>query len=317
VKRASLTIVSAMAAAAVLAGCGGSSSGTKSDAAAQPAGSGSKAFDQKLFDQLPKDIQESKTISFGALWETPPAISVDPKDTKKPIGITPDLAAAVSEILGVTPEWQNMQWPAQLPGLQAGNVDVLWGQVSDSKEREESVADIIAWSQSPLALLVASGNPQKIGKLGDACGLKVAVPIGSQQSAAVEGVSGTACKGKEPIKAVEYPGAQQAIVALKAGSVDAWFDTGSSIREAADAGGFDVVPLEQDEIGAYMQTISGVAIAKAQPGLTEAIHGALQKLAESGEYQDILEKWKVADNALPVEEIKINGFTGIKAGEQA
>jgi polar amino acid transport system substrate-binding protein len=315
VKRASLTVVSAMAAAAVLAGCGGSSGDAETDAAAEPAGS--QAVDQELVDLLPEDIQESKTISFGALWETPPIISVDPSDTKTPIGITPDLAAAVSEILGVTPEWQNMQWPAQLPGLQAGNVDVLWGQVSDSKEREESVADIIAWAQSPLALLVASGNPEGIEALGDACGLKVAVPIGSQQSAAVEGVSGTACEGQDPIEAVEYPGAQQAIVALKAGSVDAWFDSASAIREAADAGGFDVVPLEQDEIGDYMQTISGVAIAKEQPGLTQAIHGALVQLAESGEYQEILEKWEVPDNALPVEEIKINGFTGIEAGEKA
>lgn len=202
-------------------------------------------------------------------------------------------------------------------GLQAGNVDVLWGQVSDSAERERSVADIVAWSQSPLALLVASGNPKDIAALGDACGLKVAVPIGSQQSKAVEGVSGTACKGKSPIQAVEYPGAQQAIVALKAGSVDAWFDTGSSIKEAADAGGFDVVGLKQDEIGAYMATISGVAIAKEQPGLTEAIAGALQQLAKDGTYQDILKKWDVADNALAVEDITINGFTGIKAGEKA
>lgn len=304
-----------MAAAAVLAGCGGSSGDAGTDAAAEPGGS--QAFDQKLFDLLPKDIQESKTISFGALWETPPVISVDPKDTKTPIGITPDLAAGVSEILGVTPKWQNMQWPAQLPGLQAGNIDVLWGQVSDSKEREESVADIISWSQSPLALLVASGNPEGLGALGDACGLKIAVPIGSQQSAAVEGVSGTACDGEEPIEAVEYPGAQQAIVALKAGSVDGWFDTASSIREAADAGGFDVVPLEQEEIGDYMGTISGVAIAKEQPGLTQAIHGALVQLVESGEYQDVLDKWEVGDNALPAEEIKINGFTGIEAGEKA
>jgi ABC-type amino acid transport substrate-binding protein len=317
VKRASLTIVSAMAAAAVLAGCGGSSSDAKTDAAANP--SGSQAFDQKLFDQLPKDIQESKTISFGALWETPPYISVDPKDTKTPIGITPDLAAGVSEILGVTPKWQNMQWPAQLPGLQAGNVDVLWGQVSDTAEREQSVADIIAWSQSPLALLVASGNPKDIGKLGDACGLKVSVPIGSQQSQAVEGVSKTACtdQGKPAIKAVEYPGAQQAIVALKAGSVDAWFDSRSPVQEAADKGGFDVVTLENAEIEKYMQTINGVAIAKDQPGVTQAIAGALQKLAKSGEYQDILDKWKCGDNALQVEDIKINGYTGIKAGEQA
>jgi len=317
VKRASLTAVSVLAAAAVLTGCGGSSDDAEPAAAA--GSTGTQSFDQELFDLLPAEIQESKVVRFGALWETPPNISVDPADTTTPIGATPDLAAAVSEVLGVTPEWQNMQWPAQLPGLQAGNVDVLWGQVSDSEERERSVADIIAWGKSPLALLVATDNPEDIGALGETCGLKVAVPIGSQQSAAVAGVSETACtsQGKPAIEPVEYPGAQQAIVALKAGSVDAWFDSSSSVTEAADAAGFDVVPLEDAEINKYMQTISGVALAKDNPGLTEAIAGALQKLAESGDYQEILDKWEIGDNALAPEDIKINGFTGIPAGEQA
>ena len=314
-KRVSLAAVSAIAAVTVLTGCGGSDEGT----AAASAPGESDAFDQALFDQLPESIQESRVIRFGALWETPPIIGVDPGDTDTPIGITPDLAAAVSEILGVTPEWQNMQWPAQLPGLQAGNVDALWGQVSDTEERERSVADIIAWSQSPLALLVPADNPEGLAALGDACGLKVAVPIGSQQSQAVEGVSETACtsQGEPAIEAVEYPGAQQAIVALQAGSVDAWFDTSSSVQEAADAAGFDVVVLENAEIEEYMQTINGIAISKDQPGLTEAITAALQQLAESGQYQDILEEWDVADSALATEDIAINTYTGLQAGEAA
>src|SRR4051794_12280593 len=113
-RRASLAVVAALAATTLLAGCGGSD-----DAAAAPATGSSANFDQKLFDQLPASIQQSKVIRFGALWETPPTISVDPKNTNTPVGISPDLAAAVSEVLGVTPQWQNMQWPAQIPGLQA------------------------------------------------------------------------------------------------------------------------------------------------------------------------------------------------------
>jgi polar amino acid transport system substrate-binding protein len=316
-KRVRLAAVMALAAMTFLTACSGSDDdGTT--AGASGAGT-SAAFDQALFDQLPQSIQQSKVIRFGALWETPPFISVDPKDTSKPVGLTPDLAAAVSKVLGVTPQWQNLQWPAQLPGLQAGNVDVLWGQISDGADREKSVADIVAYAQGPLGLLLAKGNPHHVGALADTCGLRVAVPTGSQQSDAVAGISEKACtsQGKPAITAVGYPGAQQAIVALQAGSVDAWFDSLASIKETADAAGFDSVALQNSEIDQYMETISGVAVAKNQPGLTQAIAGALQKLAQSGDYQKIMANWDMTDSAMAADAIKINTYTGTPVGQSA
>ncbi|GAA3412195.1 transporter substrate-binding domain-containing protein [Streptosporangium vulgare] len=154
-KRGSVRALVACSATVALAigvgGCGSDSS--EGEPAQASASSAASAFDQALHDQLPDRIKQNKQIVFGALWETPPIIGIESGDTSKPVGITPDLAVALGEILGVTPAWKNLQWPAQLPGLQSGNVDALFGQVSDGKEREQ-VIDLVGFYRSPMSVLV-------------------------------------------------------------------------------------------------------------------------------------------------------------------
>ncbi|GAA5058737.1 ABC transporter substrate-binding protein [Thermocatellispora tengchongensis] len=305
----------AFALAIGVAACGGSSSQDATQAVS-PAAAPAAAFDQALHDLLPDRIKQSKQIVFGALWETPPIIGIETGDTSKPVGITPDLAVAMGEVLGVTPVWKNLQWPAQLPGLQSGNVDALFGQVSDGKEREQ-VIDLVQFYRSPMALLVKSGNPRGVKSMSDTCGMKIGVPTGSQQEAVVKGNSEKFCtgQGKPAIVPVGYPGAQGAIVAIKGGTVDAWMDASASTRVIAKESGFESVTLPDEQVDAYMERGVAIAVSKAQPGLTNALAGALGKLARSGAYQKVMDKWESGDAALPAEDIKVNAYTGLPAGQ--
>lgn len=313
---------SVAAALAFVASSTGAFAATKSASGAASSSAAAPKFDKRLFKMLPARIQKSRKISFGALWETPPVIAVDPKSPSKPVGLAVDLAAAVSKVIGVTPEWKNLQWPAQLPGLQSGNVDVLWGQVSDSKEREQSVADLISWMQQPWALLLAGGNPKGVTTLANACGLKIAVPTGSQQTDIVNGNSEKFCtsKGKPAIEPVGYPGAQGAIVALKAGSVDGWMDDSAAIKAIVKSSPSDFtdVVLPNSQITPYASNISAVAVGKAQPGVTRAIAAALKRLAApGGVYQRLMKKWGTSEGVMPAKLIRINTYTGISPGKTA
>ncbi|MFN8224982.1 MAG: transporter substrate-binding domain-containing protein [Gaiellales bacterium] len=274
-------------------------------------------FDPKIAALLPARIKKSKKVTYGALWETPPIISIDPKNPKLPIGAAVDLGKAVSTVLGVKPVFKNMQWPAQLPGLQAGTVDVLWGQVTDTAEREQSIADLISWRQDPLSMLVAAGNPKGVTSLANACGLKIAVPTGSTQELIVKGNSDTAC-ASNPIEAVAYPGAKEAVVAVKAGTVDGWIDGSPSIADIVKQApsDFSLVAIPNAQVTPYASNIAGIAIGKKQPGLTRAITAALKKIAvPNGAYPAIMKKWGMASGSLKPKAIKINGFTGTPAGK--
>ena len=312
-RRVMLGVAGVAALTLVATGCASSSDAGKTDA---PAGDG--LFDQGLHDLLPEGIQKSGTISFGALWETPPTISIDEADPTKPAGITPDLAALFGEILGVDVEWQNLAWPAQLPGLQSGSVDVLFGQVSITEEREQSVVDLIPFQKRTYGMLVPDGNPAGAERLADMCGLTIGVPIGSKQAERVTAISDAECvaKGESAIKMNEYQGAAAAIQALRAGTVDGWLDASPNIISMATSedAAFDGIELPTDEIAVEY---TGIAVAKDNPGLTEALVGAMRLIIENGDYAKVYESFDVKTEDMALTEVVANPLTGTPAGEMA
>lgn len=296
-----------LAAGALLTACSGT------DSAAAPAPSGSA--DSDLAALVPAEIADSGVLSLGALWETPPMIGVSESDTNVPVGIAPELAAVVAVTLGLTPEWQNMQWPAQLPGVLSGQVDALWGQVTGTAERESADYDQIPFYRNTESLLVLADEAQGIEGLSSMCGMTVGVPIGSTQGQEVASASEEFCvaEGEPAIATAEYQGATAAISAVQAGTVDAWMDNTTNQLAAAEASGstFEAVEIPEDEVPATYTTIT---VSKQYPGLSEALAGALKAAVEDGSYQAILDSYDVGAAALTADEIVINPYTGLAAG---
>jgi polar amino acid transport system substrate-binding protein len=305
------TPISLLTLTAVLAGCSSSST----DDSGSPSTASSAAVDSTLAADLPAAIQSSKQISFGALWETPPVISVTTTNTSVPVGIAPDLAAAIAPVLGVKVVWKNMQWPAQLPGVQSGAVDALFGQVSATADREKSVVDLVPFYKSTMALLMLKDGASGVTGLASMCGKKVGVPVGSIQADAVKQVNAQAC-ASNPIKAAEYSGATAAISAVRAGTVDAWMDSTTSQQAVVKQSGstFTEVEVPTTEFPAQYTTI---AIGKSQPGLTKALLGAMQKIVADGTYAKIMAKYDVASAAITTGEVVANPVTKTAIGAKA
>jgi polar amino acid transport system substrate-binding protein len=278
----------------------------------------SPKFDQALHDMLPAAIKSAGVISFGGLWETPPVISVDLTRPGVPKGIAPDLAAGMGEVLGVTIKWLNLAWPAQLPGLQAGNVDVLFGQISDTVERERSVVDLIPFQKRGYGLLTAAGNPRKLARLTDLCGVTVGIPIGSNTGAIIKGVSGSQCvgAGKPAIEQREFNGATAMVQALRAGSIDTVFDSAPSVAAvaASDPAAYSFVALPAE----FMDSeYSAIAVAKDNTQLTVALAEALKKLIADGTYAAAYKGLVgMGQSALTPEQVIINPLTRTPVGKK-
>jgi ABC-type amino acid transport substrate-binding protein len=297
----------------VLAACGSSSSGASSDSATTTAAAGSA--DATLAAELPDSIKSSKQISFGALWETPPVISVTTTNTSTPVGVAPDLAAALAPVLGVSVKWQNMQWPAQLPGVQSGAVNALFGQVSATADRETSVVDLIPFYRSSMALLMTPAKANGVTGLASMCGKKIGVPVGSIQSDTVKAVSKASCTGND-IKLAEYSGATAAISAVRAGTVDAWMDSTTSQKAVVAKAGstFTDVEIPDSEFAPQYTTI---AVSKTEPGLTKALLGAMQKIVADGSYAKIMEKYDLKDAEITSDELVVNPVTKTPIGQKS
>jgi ABC-type amino acid transport substrate-binding protein len=278
----------------------------------------SPKFNQALHDALPASIKQAGLITFGALWETPPIVSVDLANPGMPKGIAPSLAAGMGEVLGVRIKWLNLAWPAQLPGLQAGNVDVLFGQISDTAEREQSIVDLIPFQKRGYGLLTAAGNPRKLAKLTDLCGVTVGIPIGSNTGTIIKNVSSAECvgAGKPAIDYREFNGATAMVQALRADSIEASFDAAPSIATiaASDPAAYSFVALPSD----HMDTeYSAIAVAKDNTQLTVALAEALKKLISDGSYAAAyVGLVGMSESALTPEQIIINPITKTPVGKK-
>ncbi len=314
-QRRSLTrsAVAAAAVAALLAVAGCSSNPS-------PAASTSAAgdFNKELHDMLPDYIKQSGVVTAGALFQTPPIIGASDSDPNVPVGTAPDLAKLVGDILGVKFEFKNMQWPAQLPGVQSGAVDALWGQVTITAEREQSIVDLVPFDKVGNGLLVAAGNPKNITSIASQCGLTAGVPIGSQQSSITKSISDKECvaNGKPAIKLAQYQDASSAIQALRAGTTDSWLNDVGAQQEVAKAtpNTFKVVPVSDAE---FPSQYTGIAVSKQNPGLTNALVEALRILIKNGQYADVMKKWDRSYASVTADEVVANPITKTPVGQKA
>ncbi|WP_033288870.1 transporter substrate-binding domain-containing protein [Amycolatopsis jejuensis] len=292
------------ACAFALAACSGG------NAAGSGPASSTAPVNQELRNLLPDSVKKSNVVRVGAMFNFAPTVMVVDNGSRV-TGTAPDLAKAVGDLLGVEFKYVNLDWPGQLPALQSSTVEVLWGQISDTAEREKSVVDLVSWYRGAEMGIIPTANPHQLKALPDACGLRIAAPVGSTQQRKIKAFSDKCVEaGKQPIDNPLFRDVNSAINSLRAGNIDGYMDTGATLGYAAkqSAGAFTTIPAGTEN------DTSGIAVAKSQTGLTKAIHGALVELVRNGTYLKILKTYGVETGAMPEADIRINYFTGTPVG---
>jgi polar amino acid transport system substrate-binding protein len=305
VRRASGAVAAAVAVAITVGACG---SGDGSSGGSGPsAGTGAVAagkYDAALFAMLPARIQQSKTIVASNPLTNPPVAFLG-TDGKTLNGVTPDLSKGIESVLGVKFKWINTPFAGLIPGLQADKFDVIWGSVTDTKEREK-VLDFVDYTSEGARLMVAKDNPKKVTDIESLCGLNASALSGSVQIALLNTQS-TKCTaaGKGAIKVTVYPALPEAELALRSGKVDAFFAGLGSANYHARAEGNGKLYAA---IGpTYSPQMVGMGMRKNDGQLAQAMQGAIRQLIANGTYADVLKKYGYQDLALKADQVTING----------
>ncbi|MCM2388027.1 ABC transporter substrate-binding protein [Streptomyces albipurpureus] len=301
--------VVAVAGSMLLTACGdqtNSSKKTESTDSSSQAGA-------PLKDQLPKAIADKGKIKVGSDIAYPP---VEFKDSAgKTVGIDPDIAAALGKQLGVTFEFENGTFDTLITGLRSKRYDLAMSAMTDTKDRQEGVdsetkkkvgegVDFVDYFTAGVSIYTKKGDDKGIASWADLCGKKIAVQRGtvSEDMAKAENAK-CGAKGKITIEAFDND--LEAQTRLRAGGADA----GSSdfpvaayaVKTSGGGNDFQIVG-EQVEAAPY-----GIAVAKGNDQLRDAIQKALDAIIKNGEYKKIVDKWGVSAGA--VTEAKINGGT--------
>jgi polar amino acid transport system substrate-binding protein len=253
------------------------------------AAAGGAAGDPKSL--VPADIAKAGVIRAATDGTYPPNEFTGP-DGKTLMGFDIDLGNAVAQRLGLKIQFANAKFDTILTGIQGNRYDLAFSSFTDNKERQAKV-DFVDYFTAGTSILVKKGNPEKISKLEDLCGKKIALESGTVQ---VKIAQAAKCTGGQKIQIAQLPDDAAARLQVKTGrAVADMNDFPVAAYTAKTAGGgndFEVVGTQ------YETAPYGIAVSKDLTGLRDAIQAALKAMVADGSYAAVLKKWDIEQGAL-------------------
>jgi polar amino acid transport system substrate-binding protein len=276
-----------LAVAALLAVCAGCSTGTAS--------TGSTSSDAPLADKLPQSVQDKGELVLATSAEFPPCEYYPPGSSKME-GFEPDLWNAMGEKLGVPVNAVSIQFAGLIPGVQGGRFDLAMECISDKPERQAQVT-LLDFMYAEVGVVIGSDNPKKVTEDPlTLCGLKGGAATGTINRDRLD-MFAENCKknGKATVTPVEFPEQGQVLLALQSGRIDFLTQDHAAAEYISKQSNFPVTILPSPLIP---RQYIGIAIAKENKELQDAMLAALKAIHEDGTYDKVLEKWNLTDLAL-------------------
>ncbi len=283
--RRALVLVGAGLLLAAVPGCGGSDSATTR---------ATVTYDAALHQSLPADVRARGSLRIETEASYAPAEAFAP-DGRTIVGFEPDLADAVGHILGVQVRFVDQDFSTLLDRLRHGRADAVMSALTDTPERERD-ADFITYFSAGTSIVVKRGNSAGITDLVGLCGHTVAVEKDTTQVDLLRRSQKQCPPGKRTqIKSLDTNA--DALLQLRTGHAQAVLnDYPPAVALTTDPrtrGQYQLASTEQYEPGLY-----GIAVAKGNTALREALTMALEKLMRSGDYTEILRRWEVSNGAV-------------------
>ena len=261
--------------------------------AAPPAPAHTARFDQKLHDLLPASVRSRGFLRVGTDASYQPMSSFRP-DGLTISGVEPDLGVRIGRILGVRLQFGNMDFAKLRSRVSSGELDLAISAVTDTPERART-ADFVNYFTAGTSIVVQHGNPAGITSLNDLCGKDVAVEGGTTQVDLLARTQRNCVR--KPIIVKTYPTNSDALLQLRTGRAVAVLNDYPPavflVNDVRTRSQYQLASTQQFEPGLY-----GIVVAKGQPGLRDAVRGALEQLLRNGTYADVLARWHVQDGAV-------------------
>jgi polar amino acid transport system substrate-binding protein len=236
---------------------------------------------------LPDRIKKAGKLVAATQPNYPPIAYKDPA-TNTLTGFDIDLGEAIAKELGLKIEWQETAFAQMISSLQTQRVDIALAGMSDLPARRE-VVDFIDYMKTGPQFFTTTNRAGELKTIEDLCGRKVGASRSTNWPGQMEELSKATCvaKGKKPMEVIGTEGSVDARTQLKSGRLDAAVQ------------GSETLPYFQKQepntivlIGTpFSEQLSGIPVAKTEPGLRDAIKGAMDRLQQKGIYDQILAKY--------------------------
>jgi polar amino acid transport system substrate-binding protein len=225
---------------------------------------------------------EDGTLNIGSDIAYAP-IEFYKEGTETPDGLDVDLANAIAAALGVDAEFINTGFDGIIEALNTEDYDVIFSAMTINPEREQEI-DFVPYVSVGTGILVPAGNPEGITAVSDLCGLTVAVQLGTIQETLLQ-TENEDCAEKMEI--VTFDTNPLAVEDVRTGGSD------------ANLSDFPVAYVDAEESNSELEVLDvqidpapyGIGVRKTSAELKSVLEQALDAIIESGEYDEVIEKW--------------------------
>lgn len=263
--------------------------------------SAAHAADEKLAAALPEAVRTGGKLNVTISLAYPPMEYNDAGSTELK-GFDIDLAKAIADRLGLAAEFQNVEFPQLIPQVITGRSDLIMTAFSDKVERQKQL-DFIDYFQTGNVLYSTVDHQNEIKTETDLCGKTVAVATGTSWVTWTEELGKAKCAEDKLITVIQIPTQAEHIMQIRQGRA-----------QASVIGLEGLLDLMKHEPGKFYQIGEvgevnhyGIAFAKSNDQLRDAVLGALDALKADGTYTQILDRYGL--NQAGVKEFKVNGTT--------
>ncbi|MFB8397252.1 ABC transporter substrate-binding protein [Streptomyces yangpuensis] len=228
-------------------------------------------------------------------------------DNKTVIGVEPDIAYLVADVLGLEPHINPVSWENIFVGLDSGKYDVGFSNITVTEERKEKY-DFATYREDNLGFEAKKGSGLKVTGPEDVAGRTVAVSSGTnQEKLLVEWSKENEKAGRKPVNIKYYQNDSDTYLALQSGRIDLYLGPNpTAAYHAATTGKTEVV-------GTYSgagSTLQGLiaATTKKDSGLAKPLADALNHVIGNGTYAKVLQRWGLSDEAVTTSAINPPGL---------
>jgi polar amino acid transport system substrate-binding protein len=249
-------------------------------------GSGASAPRASVLD----GVMERGILRAGVRFDNPPHSFID--EGGEWIGFDVDIADALAEEMGVELEMVRVDELTRISFLKNGKIDVAVASMSHTHKRELEIDFSQTYFWSKQTYLVREGEIASLEEL-------VGKPVGMDRGSSAIGNwrDWLAANGfsNDP-EIVEFSDKQAAAEAVRQGAIAGWAEDYEILASFAKVDS-SLAVLADDGIGLKQD---GIGVRQNDSKMLDAVNAALQRIASSGRYDEIYERWFGPNSETPV-----------------
>jgi polar amino acid transport system substrate-binding protein len=223
-----------------------------------------------------KAIRQRGALRVAMSGQYPPFNFFD--DHNRLVGFDVDVARQTAQRIGLPVKLVTLRWDGIIAGLTAGRYDLIIGSMAITPERQQAVDFSNPYYVSGAQVFARPDSA--VARTGKLDGAVIGVDLGTTYEKAV--------RRQTTVKTVlTYGGTPEILLDLRNKRIDAFVTdrlVGLSTKKSQGASFQPVGGL------LYTETI-GIAMAKGQPELQQAVNEALAGMRRDGTYQRISRTW--------------------------